>query len=325
MAHKVILKPSGIEFLAEANKAILDSALNNDITIEHSCKNGDCGVCAAVLLTGKVKTDEQEIIEFGQILTCKATPLSDVEIETQYYPQLSKISRKTTPLKVNSFKMLAEDVISLSLRTPPTVNFEYISGQYIDLTFNGVSRSYSIANAYKMGGNLELHVKRVDGGAMSAFLFDGLKENTLMRAYGPNGTFFVRESDAPIAFLVTGTGFAPAKAMIEKLLEDKTEREILLLWGGRYEESFYSELPRVWGEEFENFRFVPVLSRYKEGWCGETGYVQSVFLKIVNGISRYHVYACGSQSMIDSAKTLLTSEGLNKANFFSDAFVATTK
>lgn len=325
MTYNIILKPSGLSFEADAESTILDSALSKNINLEYSCKNGDCGTCTATLLSGRVKVEDGEVVSAGEFLTCKASPLESVRIEANYFPELSEISRGVVPLKVNSVEEVADDVVVLRFRIPPTANFKYLAGQSLDLSYQGVTRAYSIANMCEKGGGLELHVKRVHGGEMSSKLFGGVQKDALMRAFGPNGTFFVRQSDAPVAFLVTGTGFAPAKAMIEQLLVENATREIYIFWGGRHEADLYSPLPNHWCESFSNIKYVPVLSRQNEGWCGQSGYVQSAFVNLVEDISKFHVYACGSPAMIDSAKSLLISHGLNESNFFSDAFVATTK
>ncbi|MGS0315291.1 FAD-binding oxidoreductase, partial [Escherichia coli] len=89
----------------------------------------------------------------------------------------------------------------------------FLPGQYINLHYKGVTRSYSIANSDESNG-IELHVRNVPNGQMSSLIFGELQENTLMRIEGPCGTFFIRESDRPIIFLAGGTGFAPVKSMV---------------------------------------------------------------------------------------------------------------
>ena len=70
-------------------------------------------------------------------------------------------------------------------------------------------------------------------------------------------------------------------------------------------------------------KYIPVLSRASEDWKGEKGYVQDVLIKQNMPLENAQVYACGSNTMIESAKKLLIEKGLNTKNFFSDAFVAT--
>ena len=57
---------------------------------------------------------------------------------------------------------------------------------------SGLRRAYSIANADPANG-LELHIRRVDQGAMSDFLFGSLQANALLRLQGPRGSFHLGE------------------------------------------------------------------------------------------------------------------------------------
>ncbi len=105
------------------------------------------------------------------------------------------------------------------LRLPPKASFRYVAGQYLDLIGKaGLRRSYSIANVAGADGKLELHVRRVDNGVMSARLFDEARVGDLLRLEGPLGTFFLRDTTGlDLVFLATGTGVAPVKAMLSQL------------------------------------------------------------------------------------------------------------
>jgi CDP-4-dehydro-6-deoxyglucose reductase len=95
------------------------------------------------------------------------------------------------------------------------------------------------------------------------------------------------------------------------------EQPIYLFWGNRNEEDF------VWNPVFrrlrvENFK---VVSKPGENWGGAVGYVQDLAVKRVRDLARCHVYACGSNNMITSAKKLFMDKGLDERSFYSDAFV----
>lgn len=317
--HKITIYPSKVSYAAKHSEAVLDAALAANIPLEHSCKNGDCGICSAVLREGVVKNEAGEKISTGKFLTCQCMPETDIEIEAEYYPQLTNIHNKTIPVKVDAFEVLG-DVLQIHFRVPPAQKLRYLAGQYINLSYQGVVRAYSIANACEDSGKIELHVKKVPSGKMSELLFNSMRHDTLMHMNGPCGTFFLRNSSAPIIFMVTGTGFAPAKAMIETLISQHDMRKIYLFWGARYERDLYDSQPREWGDRLANFTYVPVLSRSDESWLGKTGYVQSAVLELVDNLAQYQVYACGSPQMIESAKLLLVGAGLNENNFYSDAF-----
>jgi len=319
--HKVAVCPSKVTYVTKHSETLLDAALAANIPLGHSCKNGDCGICSAVLLKGLVKDEAGELISSGEFLTCQCKPETDIEIEAEYYPELADIQNKTIPVKVDSFKVL-EDVLQIHFRVPPTQKMKYLAGQYINLSYKGVVRAYSIANACGESGEIELHVKKVPNGKMSDLLFNGMRQGMLMHMNGPCGTFFVRDSSAPIIIMVTGTGFAPAKAIIEALIQQQDTRKIFLFWGARYQRGFYNSQPQEWARQLKNFTYIPVLSRPGEGWVGKAGYVQSAVLDAVENLARYQVYACGSPQMIDRAKTLLVEKGLDEKNFYSDAFTA---
>ena len=55
-------------------------------------------------------------------------------------------------------------------------------------------RSYSLASAAAAREPLELHVRAVEGGAMSDYWFNLAKDNDLLRLRGPLGTFFLRDA-----------------------------------------------------------------------------------------------------------------------------------
>nr|WP_282099425.1 hypothetical protein [Deefgea sp. CFH1-16] len=151
-----------------------------------------------------------------------------------------------------------------------------------------------------------------------------MKEREIFRFTGPLGSFFLREdSDKPILFLATGTGFAPIKGMIEHALANHTQREMVLYWGCRTLADLYMpELPSQWQQLYPNFTFIPVLSdpKLEDQWQGRTGFLHEVVLADFANLAHYQVYACGSPMMVEAAYTGCLSQQLPSDAFFSDAF-----
>lgn len=325
MSYNVRLSPSEVEFPVQNGQSILEAALSENITLEYSCSNGQCGECKATLQSGnvdqKVHTADVDLQE-NQILTCMSYPNSDLVLQAEYIKELQHIKRKTIPAKLDEIKHISDDVLILKFRLPPTANFEYLSGQFIDLMWNGQKRSYSLASNKVINNTLELHIKKVEKGIFSEFLFNALKENQLLRFYGPLGTFFVRDSKQPIIFLCTGSGFAPVKSMVEQLIESNSKRQIYIYWGGRYRKDLYSTLPKEWSKEYQNINFTSVYSKETELMNGEAkGYCQHEVLKQHQNLSGYEVYACGSDEMIHDAKNLFIENSLQSDKFHSDSFL----
>jgi CDP-4-dehydro-6-deoxyglucose reductase len=123
-----------------------------------------------------------------------------------------------------------------------------------------------------------------------------------------------------LVFLATGTGIAPVKAMLESLNACPAEDQplsITLYWGGREPQDLYDD-PTPW---HPHLKYVPVLSRATSNGLGVSGYVQHAMLSQAPDLGNTVVYACGSNAMIQSAKTALAEAGLDEGRFYSDAFV----
>ncbi|MEZ8079758.1 FAD-binding oxidoreductase [Enterovibrio norvegicus] len=317
MSYNIEIQPSGVKYPSEDN--LLEDALSQSLPLEHSCKNGDCGVCTASVISGSVVNENGETVTSGEILTCKSRAISDVVLNAKYYPELACIKKQTLPCKISSLKFPLKDVAVITFRFPTTARFEFLPGQYIDLNYQGIQRSYSIANSRKVEGSIELHIRRVNEGRMSEFIFGDLKINQLMRIEGPKGTFFVRNGKKPLIFLGTGTGIAPILSMVEQLLDDGDKREINIYWGMRNSEEFYCERLVELSEKYNNVHYNPVASRELD-WGGHTGYVQDAVLQDFKSLADVEIYACGSVKMIESSKELFFKNELSLEAFHSDAF-----
>ncbi len=178
---------------------------------------------------------------------------------------------------------------------------------------------------------VELHIRHMPGGVFTDHVFGAgataMKEREILRVEAPLGSFFLREdSDAPMVFLASGTGFAPIKALIERLRETGSRREIALYWGGRRPRDLYqSELAEQWAAQMPNLRFVPVVSdaQPEDAWEGRTGFVHQAVLQDLPDLSRWQVYACGAPAMVESARRdFVEQAGLDPEAYFADAFTS---
>lgn len=308
-------------------QTILDSGRTQGVVLEHSCRTGRCGICKVRVIRGdtKVETAEKSLSEAesarGFILTCCRSAVSDITLDAIDLGRLAYLKVQTLPARIDALTKLADDVLEIVLRTPPTSQFDFLSGQYVDVIGpGGIRRSYSIANAPQDDGRITLHIRKVHGGEMSAYWFEQAKQNDLLRFEGPLGTFCLREAPASrLVLLATGTGIAPVKAILEELRANFDAcgfEHLHLYWGGRRASDLYWT-PDILGLPIE---YTPVLSR-EPSWFGRKGYVQDAVLSDAVPLENAVVYACGSEAMIHGAKDALLEAGLSAGNFFSDAFV----
>ena len=320
---------NGKKFVCDEDSTILDAAKKNKVLLEHSCLSYRCRSCMVKLLSGKTKNVEEEFVLTEKeknsyyVLSCNAVPVSDLKLDVEDLGNITFYEKKITPSKINLIEKLTSDIIRVVLRIPPNSNFNFISGQYVNITREKLTRSYSIASCSSHKNQLEFFIKKYETGLMSDYFFKEAKTNDLLRLEGPLGTFFFRDSDLKnIVFLATGTGIAPIKSILEGLdkeYEKHHDKIFLIIVGARYKQDLF------WEPDTKNLniKHIQVLSRPEKNWDGSKGYVQDILLNQQIDLKRTQVYACGSFDMINSAKKILLENNLLEANFFSDAFIQT--
>jgi CDP-4-dehydro-6-deoxyglucose reductase len=217
-------------------------------------------------------------------------------------------------------------VAVLYLSLPANERLQFLSGQYLEIIMrDGKRRAYSMANPPEDDAHIELHVRNMAGGAFTDYVFNKMKERDILRFEGPLGTFFLREdSDKPIIFLASGTGFAPIKSIVEHAFHIGVTRQMVMYWGARVRHELYMlDVAVKWQQEHDNFSFVPVLSEAlpEDNWTGRTGFVHRAVLEDFPDLSGYQVYACGAPVMVEAAHADFTSQRkLPDDEFYSDAF-----
>jgi CDP-4-dehydro-6-deoxyglucose reductase, E3 len=172
--------------------------------------------------------------------------------------------------------------------------------------------------------HIELHVRNM-AGALTDYVFNKMKEKDILRFEGPLGTFFLREdSDKPIVFVASGTGFAPIKSILLHAFNAGLTRQMVLYWGGRRPKDLYMmQLCQQLQAERDNFSFIPVVSDAlpEDAWQGRTGFVHRAVIEDFPDLSGYQVYACGAPIVVESAhKDFTTQCKLPEDEFYSDAF-----
>lgn len=319
---------TGRSFAADEAVSILDAARNHGIVLEYSCRTGRCGICKAPLLTGdtEVLRPEYSLTDVekasGLILTCCRAAAGDLLLDVEPLDRLSDLVIKTIPSRIVSLTRLAPDIMQVVLRTPPSSPLRFLPGQYIDVIAEGVRRSYSLANAPRADAMLELIIKQYPNGVLSKYWFERAALNDLVRLEGPFGTFFLRDAmPTHILFLATGTGIAPVKALLEELAADPVRaaaHTVSVFWGNRSAETF------CWDPETLalTISMHHLVSGDDCDWTGQRGYVQDAAIRHGIAVEDAAVYACGSNSMITSAREKLLALGLPVRRFFSDAFVS---
>ncbi|MDO9090193.1 MAG: CDP-6-deoxy-delta-3,4-glucoseen reductase [Burkholderiaceae bacterium] len=332
---QIKVQPSGRAFSVNSDETILVAAIRQGVGMPYGCKDGACGSCKCKKLEGEVVHREHQSKALsaqeeadGLVLTCCATPLSDVVLESRQVTEEGAYPVKKMPARVAALERKSHDVMLVRLQLPATDAMRYHAGQYVEFILrDGARRSYSMANAPHTGPGIELHIRHMPGGKFTDHVFGAMKEKEILRIEGPYGSFFLREdSGKPLVLLASGTGFAPIKAVIEHMQHQGITRPATLYWGGRRPEDLYlDDWVRARLAEMPNLRYVPVISNAlpEDRWSGRTGFVHAAVLQDIPDLSGHQVYACGAPIVVDSARADYVAQGgLPEEEFFADSFTS---
>jgi len=330
MSYLVTIQPDGLQFSCHKNQTVLDAALEQGIAISYGCKNGQCGSCQGKLLSGKIEYADgmpdgldQEDAEKGAVLFCKALAKNDLYIEIKVGRNAENVEIKTLPVRVSSLENLTGDVIKITLQLPVAEEFNFSAGQWVYfLLKDGQKRAFSIANHFTRNNQLEIHVRHAIGGVFTDFVFDQLKQGSLLRIEGPHGTFTFQEDKKPILLIAGGTGFAPIKGIMEHIIDLDFQQPIHLFWGSRAKKDLYMEsLIEQWISQL-GMKYTPVLSdpEPEDNWDGKIGFVHQAVLNHYPEMNNFAVYMAGPPQMISSARDAFIPAGLSFEMLYYDSF-----
>ncbi len=203
--------------------------------------------------------------------------------------------------------------------------FDFRPGQFIsldlDLQQTKTRGLYSIASAPREDNRFDLCLSFRPEDRASPSLFD-LKPGDAIRFTGPFGFFTLRDPPDPAsAFIATGTGIAPLRAMLQHLYRRRHSGEVWLIFGVRHEPDilYRGEFEKL-ASEHPGFHFLPTLSRPEPGWAGLRGYVQQHIPRHLSDKEGFHAYLCGRRSMVEDVTRELKRMGYSPQAISSEEF-----
>ena len=221
---------------------------------------------------------------------------------------------KTSPpwwlAEIVSHELRAPGVAVIRLR--PSEPLPHRAGQYVPVQVTRWPRAwrpYSIANAPRPGGLIELHVRAVPGGQVSNTLVYHSVAGDCVLLGAADGTMTLADSDRDLLCVAGGTGLAPIKALIEQAVAAPPAdrlRKITLFVGARQHFDLYDlEDLRLLESACPALRVLPVLSD-EPGYNGLTGTLPDV----VGGHGLFEgneAYICGPPAMVRMTAALLAA------------------
>ncbi len=139
---------------------------------------------------------------------------------------------------------------------------------------------------------------------------DQMKPGDWVKVSIPMGLFTLERASDKIAFLSGGIGITPIISMCRFLAHEKTDRDIILIYGNHDQ----TDIP--FQDEFEDMkkvlprlRVVHVLDAPQEGWEGHTGYItKDIVLKEIPDYADRAFFVCGPPKMVEGLTRILTDD-----------------
>lgn len=320
MSASVHVLPGDHRFEVGPHDSILDGALRAGLAVNYGCSGGNCGLCRARLVSGRLKPlrhhdfvlGEAEQAE-GWFLTCACGAETDVTIEAEEARGAADIPVQEIRTKVRRIEQPSPEVRILRLQTPRTQRLRFLAGQYATLTLSdGQGIDAAIASCPCDDLHVEFHIGRRDDPFVSA-VFAGLKPGDHIQLEGPKGDFLLDEDDdRPLLLAAFETGFAAIKSLVEHATALDESRPVRLLWlscrpGGRY----LANLCRSWADALDDLAYLPVdlppslrredLADHLAGALGPLG----------ADLPRHDAFVCANEPLRSSLAVALQRLGLS--------------
>jgi len=315
---RVTLQPSGAVLDTLPGERILEAAQRSGHECPQSCRNGNCHVCTALLVEGRVREGD-EVRDHGEIHTCIAEPLEDCIVLWDGVLAKGELPVRQISCQLSECIAVGGDVWRVRLRAPAGKAPRYHAGQYLMIERDsGEKSAFSLASAPHCGRELELHVLAREGSAVA--LLEQLQRNGMARIEMPYGDAHLADlPDGPLVLIAAGTGMAQMSALIEHCRASGFKHPVHLYWGVRRPDDFYGI------EHWDEWMSVPNLFLHRVvsdlcGWEGRCGLLHEAVCEDIADLSGVSVYGSGSPNMIYATLDALVDAGMDAHQMRADVF-----
>jgi ferredoxin-NADP reductase/truncated hemoglobin YjbI len=303
-------------------ESVLDALIRGGANIPFSCCKGSCQICMMQVEQGDpgpegTKGLRPVAVEAKMFLPCCSRPSNDLSIKE------ADLSQLFMPMFLAEKEQLSDSIIKLSFELESQITWR--PGQFVNIRRDdGVVRSYSIASILEEDYFLSIHVKRIEGGAMSPWLCDELEIGQTIQAQGPIGTCYYEPANKErnMLLLATGSGLAPIYNICRDALRQGHTGKLVLYHGSSTIDGLYlrDELKAL-ADEHENFEYIACLT--KEPNLPENvlrGRITDHAFKAHPDIPDWLVYICGIPDMVYEARYQAVLAGVSRIDIKADPF-----
>ena len=317
-------------FLCDAGVTILEAGRQAGFGFPQACRNGNCGRCAGHLLSGTVRFTKTGLtLRAGEpgayaVLYCIVEAGSDCIVEAGKITAPGELPLNTVRCQIAAISPLNSNVSEVRLRLPAGQRIHWHAGQYL-LLGESQDAAFSIANAADRDGReLLLHIRHDADNQSAVELMKELRNHSTVAVSLPLGARYIDQlPDQPVWFICGSTGFAPARAMIERLAQLHFTLPVRLFRGGRQADDIY---PAKWADDT-----LGKLKNFSETIAVNQGATANQFSGLVHeaalaelakqehpSVPLFHVG--GSPAMAWAVFDALTAAGVPATHIHSDVF-----
>ncbi len=315
---KVTLQPSGAVLEVEAGERILDAARRLGYDCPQSCRNGNCHICSALLVEGRIRQNGEER-DHGELYTCLAEPLQDCVLHWDGVLAPGELPLRHLNCQLLECVDVGGDVFRVRLRAPAGKLPRYHAGQYLLLQReDGEYSAFSLASAPHMGRELELHVLAREESASTLLAF--IQRQGFAKVQLPFGDTHLAElPDGPLVLIAAGTGMAQMHSLIEHSRAAGFTHPVHLYWGVRTPDDFY-DLPHWADWQQQPGLFLHRVVSDLCDWQERCGLLHEAVCEDFADLKSLHVYASGSPAMIYGTLDALVEAGMDAHQMRADVF-----
>ena len=242
-------------------------------------------------------------------------------------------------LTVEKIVRETEDAVSVVFKKPGLFkSVKYKPGQFLTLKIpinNKIeNRSYSLSSSPWLHKNLRITVKKVEGGLISNYICNDLKEGQKIEVDKPIGNFFVepnKKETKKYVMFAGGSGITPVYSIILSVLEKEPNSNILLIYANRNLSSiiFRKEIEQLITDYPGRISIEHLLDELDTD-LGHNYHNERLNSKLLDTIleknnTSYNdakFMLCGPQGFMDGAVEILESKSVLKHNIMLEAFTA---
>lgn len=314
-------------------QTVMDAAYRSKINIPVDCSDGACGTCKSRWESGEFEMNDYVSDALspdeeadGYVLTCSMSPTTDLVLQIPTTSAVARTSAGDFTATVTAVERLSSTTMSLTLECDDRDQLVFLPGQYVNIAVPGTdqTRSYSFSSAPD-GEQLTFLIKLSPGGVMSDWLENRASAGDSVRFTGPHGSFFLRESQAPLLLLAGGTGLAPILSILRRLRASGSKRPVHLIYGATTDDDVVElDTLAALDEEMDAFTWAYTVAD-ENTTADHQGYVTAHTEPEHLHDGDASVYLCGPPPMVDAVRSDFSDRGFEPAGFYYEKFALAAK